>query len=105
MKIAVLGAGLQGRAVCHYLSQDDRVSCFVCHDASLENLSQCQKFLGHKGMANWLDAADFKKLLEELQNYDGVINTLPYALLEETTHYLYARGFCSEECNRKYIKG
>ncbi|HIH21035.1 MAG: hypothetical protein J4478_01005 [Candidatus Diapherotrites archaeon] len=26
-------------------------------------------------------------------------------LLEDKEHYLYARGFCSEECNAKYLKG
>ena len=91
-KIAVLGAGLQAQAVAHYLLHDPRCEEFVCYDISKDNLAKCEKFAGNKGQMRQLDVTDFDKLVRKLDECHGIVNTLPYALLAETTRAIIVAG-------------
>jgi len=85
MKIAVLGAGSVAQAVAFYLSKNSLVKSFICVDKSAENLEKCQKYSGKKGTMCHRDITNKLDLLLTLKRCDGVINTLPYAFLTETT--------------------
>lgn len=90
--IMVLGAGGMGQGACHYLSLNDSVKEFFCYDASQDNLIKCERYLGTKGVIRRINAVDSKKLMRQMAKCDGIVNTLPYALLTEITRAAIAAG-------------
>lgn len=92
MKIAILGAGKMAQGVSYYLLDSAAVDEFVCYDNNKDNLLACEKYAGNKGRMVQLDVADFDKLVRKLDECHGIVNTLPYALLPETTRAAIIAG-------------
>jgi len=79
MKIAVVGAGLMGRAAVYDLSHNSRVAKVGLYDIDI-NLARriASKYGNKKTTAGKLDAADTKTAKKLFQSYDAVISAVTY---------------------------
>lgn len=81
MRLAVIGAGLMGRAAVYDLSKLDDVESVGVFDIDSELAEAVARDFGHgKAIAGQLDASDEAKAAGVLQGYDGAISCVTYAL-------------------------
>lgn len=79
MKIAVVGAGLMGRAAVYDLSHNNQVAKVGLYDIDVKLARQvASKYGNGKTTTGKLDAADTKTAIEIFQPYDAVISAVTY---------------------------
>lgn len=79
MKIAVIGAGLMGRAALWDLSRNDDVDQVGVFDIDANLASQVAEGFGNgKAVSAVLDAGDEVRAAEILSNYDAVVSAVTY---------------------------
>jgi len=79
MKIAVIGAGLMGRAALYDLAHLDELEEVGIYDIN-ENLAKeiAEKYGNNRARAGFLDAGDEKTVYECLKNYDSAVSCVTY---------------------------
>jgi lysine 6-dehydrogenase len=79
MKIAVIGAGLMGRAAVYDLAHLDDIEEVGIYDID-EKLAveMAKKYGNNKGKAGYLDAGDENAVYECLKDYDSVVSCVTY---------------------------
>jgi lysine 6-dehydrogenase len=79
MEIAVVGAGLMGRAAVYDLARDDKVSKVGLFDINLKLARQIARKYGHKKtVAGWLDAGRIQDAYRRFKPFDAVISAVTY---------------------------
>lgn len=79
MKIAVIGAGLMGRAAVYDLAQNDRITEIGVFDIDLELAKQVANKYGYgKAVAAALDASDEDAAVQALKGYDAAMSCVWY---------------------------
>jgi lysine 6-dehydrogenase len=81
MKLAVIGAGLMGRAAVYDLSRRDDVERVGVFDLYGDTARSVADTFGHgKAVAGELNASDEQAVSKALQSYDGALSSVTYAL-------------------------
>ncbi len=79
MKIAVIGAGLMGRAAVYDLASKDDIEKVGIFDINLDLAREIgSKYGSSKAEPVWLDASDEKAAAEILKDYDAAISCVTY---------------------------
>jgi len=79
MKIAVIGAGLMGRAVLCDLAYNDDVQSVGLFDIDEKLASEiASKYGNGKALSGWLDASDIQTASRLLTDYDAAISCVTY---------------------------
>ena len=79
MKIAVLGAGLMGRAAVYDLAKNKDVTKIGLFEIDLKTAKAvAQKYGGKKTIAKKIDAGDTKNAARLFKQYDAVISAVTY---------------------------
>ncbi len=79
MKIAVIGAGLMGRAALYDLARVDGIEAVGIYDIDAELARRMgEKYGGGKAVAGQLDAADEDLVAEILRGYDAAVSCVTY---------------------------
>lgn len=79
MKIAVIGAGLMGRAAVYDLSQNDNVTQIGVFDIDSELAKEVAGKYGYgKAVSGQLDASDEDAAIEVLKNFDAAVSCVWY---------------------------
>ena len=79
MKIAVIGAGLMGRAAVYDLAQNDSVENIGLFDTDEKLAAEVATKYGYgKASALKLDAGDETAAVAALQGYEAAISCIPY---------------------------
>jgi lysine 6-dehydrogenase len=79
MKIAVVGAGLMGRAVVYDLARIKDVDKIGLYDINLKQAREiAKKYGGKKTIASRFDAGDTKKAARIFKGYDAVVSAVTY---------------------------
>lgn len=93
MKVAVIGAGLMGRAAAFDLAQNDNVESIGLFDADEKLATEVvTKYAYGKAGASWLDAGDETAAAAALQGYDAAISCVPYRYNLNLTKAAIAAG-------------
>jgi lysine 6-dehydrogenase len=87
MRILVLGAGKQGRAVAFDLLRNPDVEQLGIADVDADALESLRAFLGDRRVSiHRLDALESESLRETLEPYDACLNAMSFAFGLEVTH-------------------
>ncbi|MFQ6007794.1 MAG: saccharopine dehydrogenase C-terminal domain-containing protein [Candidatus Zixiibacteriota bacterium] len=79
MRIAVIGAGLMGRAVLFDLARNEDIQSVGLFDINAKLASDiAARFGGGKASASRLDASDVNSATKVLAQYDAVVSCVPY---------------------------
>lgn len=79
MKIAVLGAGLMGRAAVYDIAQNDQVDEVGIYDIDADLATEVANKFGYgKARSGVLDASDESAATEVLSNYDALVSCAGY---------------------------
>lgn len=79
MKIAVIGAGLMGRAAVYDLAHNPKVDMVGVYDIDIKLARQVARAYGNrKTVAGRLDAGDAKKAAALFKRYDAVVSAVTY---------------------------
>jgi lysine 6-dehydrogenase len=79
MKIAVVGAGLMGRAAVYDLGRNKNVKKIGVYDINLKQAREVAGNFGNgKAIAKKIDAGDIKAARKEFAQYDAVISAVTY---------------------------
>ncbi len=79
MKLAVIGAGLMGRAAVYDLAQNENVESIGLFDTDAKTAREvAEKYAHGKSVAEPLNAGDSDAVAATLQNYDAAISCVPY---------------------------
>ena len=79
MKIAVIGAGLMGRAAVYDLAHNPKVDMVGVYDIDIKLARQVARTYGNrKTVAGRLDAGDVKKAAALFKRYDAVVSAVTY---------------------------
>lgn len=93
MKVAVIGAGLMGRAAAFDLAQNDNVESIGLFDADEKLATEVvTKYAYGKAGASGLDAGDETAAAAALQGYDAAISCVPYRYNLNLTKAAIAAG-------------
>ena len=95
MKIAVIGAGLMGRAIAWDMVRSEGVERVLLLDSDAETLEEGAEFAGEV-VARIADAADTGKMATELEGCDAAVSCVPYFFNEGLTRVCIEKGvhFC-----------
>jgi saccharopine dehydrogenase-like NADP-dependent oxidoreductase len=108
MKVAVLGAGLQGIATCLDLAWNKNMDEILIADYEVERAEHvaqlCNSKYGNKVTPKWIDVTDGAALRSLIHGYDLVINVVNYyynlqvmrACLDEKINYMDLGGLYVE---------
>ena len=87
MRILVLGAGKQGRAVAFDVLRNPEVEQVGIADVDADALESLRAFLGDRRVSiHRLDALESESLRETLEPYDACLNAVSFAFGLEVTH-------------------
>lgn len=79
MKLAVIGAGLMGRAAVYDLAQNENIESIGLFDTDVKTAREvAEKYAHDKSVAASLDAGDLDAVAATLQDYDAAISCVPY---------------------------
>lgn len=93
MKVAVIGAGLMGRAATYDLAQNNNVEAIGLFDADEKLATEMATKYGYgKATSSVLDAGDETAAAAALQGYDAAISCVPYRYNLNLTKAAIASG-------------